>query len=128
MTAYLVDTHIVIWAGSTPERLTPSVAAALTDPGNIVAVSSVSVAEMAIKSSLGKLMLPMSPLAFCEALGYDVAPLSGAHAERVQTLPLLHRDPFDRLLIAQAIVDDLTLITGDRRILAYDDVQMLANP
>ena len=127
MTDFLADTQIVLWAGARPDRLSTAVQRALTDPENQVFVSAISIAEMAIKASIGKLSMPIEPLALCDALQYQIAVLTGRHAARLRALPLLHRDPFDRLLIAQAIEDDLTLITSDRDIARYKTVRVLEN-
>lgn len=127
MTTYLADTQIVLWAGSAPDRLADRVRDLLADPATDVAVSAVSVAEMAIKRSIGKLDLPVPPLAFCEAIGFRVVALEPEHAGRAGELPLHHRDPFDRLLIAQAITLGATIISADRAFAAYADLALLAN-
>lgn len=126
MTVYLADTHIILWAAAEPDRLAPQVRA-LFDEDAEIAYSSVSIAEMAIKQSVGKLKLPISATEHCDQLALRPMPLTPAQAEGVTGLPLIHRDPFDRLLIAQALADDLTLVTADPRILRYPDVKLLAN-
>ena len=127
MSTYLADTQIVLWAGGSVDRLSADVLDVLEDPNHHVRVSAVSIAEMAIKQSIGKLSLPVPPLELCAELGFDVLDLTGEHSQAVSTLPLLHRDPFDRLLIAQAIVDATTLITADARIASYPGVTVLHN-
>jgi PIN domain nuclease of toxin-antitoxin system len=127
MSSFLADTQIVLWAAGSVERLSPSVLAVLEDPDHHVRVSAVSIAEMAIKQSIGKLSLPVAPLDLCSELGFDVLDLTGEHSQAVSTLPLLHRDPFDRLLIAQAMTDASTLITADDRIASYPGVTVLHN-
>jgi PIN domain nuclease of toxin-antitoxin system len=97
----------------------------LSDASQWVGVSSVSIAEMAIKMGLGKLSMSTTPNAMAEAMRFSELPLTWSHANRVSELPLIHRDPFDRLLIAQAIDEDLMLITADPLIAKYPDVQML---
>ncbi len=126
MTRYLCDTHVVLWAAADPERLDPVVRNILLDSSNWVGVSSVSIAEMVIKISLGKLSLPTPPVLMTEALGFSELPLTWNHASRLAELPMLHRDPFDRLLIAQAIDEDLTLITADAQISKYADVRLMS--
>lgn len=126
MTAYLADTQIVLWAASRPDRLSRQVRDVVSDASTIVRVSAVSIAEMAIKQSMGMLTLPVQPLELCEAIGFEVMALEPAHAERVGELPLHHRDPFDRLLIAQALCESMTLISADRTMARYD-VELVAN-
>ena len=126
MTIYLADTQIVLWAGGAPERLAPSVRDLIADSSVDVRVSAVSIAEMAIKQSIGKLTLPVPPLDLCEAIGLDVVALEPAHAQYVGSLPLHHRDPFDRLLIAQAVCESMILVSADRSMALYD-VPLVAN-
>jgi PIN domain nuclease of toxin-antitoxin system len=94
----------------------------------LVFVSSISIAEMVFKRNLGKLQLPdaMSPIDLCEALQFEPLALVWAHSATVDDLPPIHRDPFDRLLIAQALAEDLTLITADADVLSYPNVLTLA--
>lgn len=127
MTTYLLDTQIVLWAGAAPDRLGPGVRRILDDPGADVVVSAVSLAEMAIKRSIGKLDLPVTPLAFCDTIGFRTIPLEPDQADSVGDLPLHHRDPFDRLLIAQAIALDATMISSDRAFAGYDALTLLPN-
>jgi PIN domain nuclease of toxin-antitoxin system len=111
--AYLLDTQIVIWASAEPEKLSEVVARLIANPGESMLVSSVSIAEMAIKRSIGKLSLPASPTQICSEMDFAELPLTWAAAEHVEMLPLIHRDPFDRLLIGQAI--------------EYQNVSLMAN-
>ena len=101
----LLDTHAFIWWDSDPTKLSPSVLAAISDPANEVWLSVVSVLEMAIKAQLGKLSLRL-PLADIvaqqQANGLQVLSLMLSHTLAVEGLPLVHKDPFDRLLVAQA--------------------------
>ncbi len=121
-TRYLCDTQVLIWAGGFAHKLSAEVRSLMENPSVPMLASAVSVAEMAIKSSIGKLALPVSPQAFCAAGLYVPWPLTWEHADRLQHLPLHHRDPFDRMLIAQALVDDLTMITADA---SFDDYEGL---
>jgi PIN domain nuclease of toxin-antitoxin system len=92
----------------------------LTDPARMVYVSAVAVWETTIKAALGKLSLPLDDLeATIEAAGFGALPVTVAHALEVRRLPPLHRDPFDRLLIAQARHEQLTLVTRDAAIRRY---------
>jgi PIN domain nuclease of toxin-antitoxin system len=126
VTTYLADTQIVLWAAAQPDRLGARVRELLADASTVVLVSAVSIAEMAIKQSIGKLTLPVTPLELCEATGFEIVALEPAHAQRVGELPLHHRDPFDRLLVAQALCESMTLVSADRAIALYD-VELVTN-
>ena len=119
MPRLLLDTHVVIWANEAPERLSTAAVAALEDPANDLLVSSVSVAEIEIKRRLGKLTMEHACDTLRSHLGADWLDLTAAHASGLRRLPSIHADPFDRLLVAQAMVEDCTLVTADSRILAY---------
>lgn len=119
MARLLLDTHVVIWANEAPERLSTAAVAALEDPANDLLVSSVSVAEIEIKRRLGKLTMEHTCDTLRSRLGADWLDLTAAHASGLRHLPSIHADPFDRLLVAQAMVEDCTLVTADSRILAY---------
>lgn len=113
----LLDTHVVLWAASEPDRIRPEARAALEDGANDALVSIVTGWEIAIKQSLGKLDLPSPAEQWLPEVlrrtGFDVAKVDLGAALRVRSLPWHHRDPFDRLLIAQALEAGLTLITRD---------------
>ena len=119
MTDLLLDTHVVLWASADPARLGPETTAALLDEHNALVISAISVAEIAIKRSIGKLTMSLRIDDLVAPLGAGELPLTSSHAQAVERLPLLHRDPFDRLLAAQATVEDLVLVTADERLLAY---------
>lgn len=119
MADLLLDTHVVLWANEAPERLSRKAVDALEDPTNRLLVSSVSVAEIEIKRRLGKLAMKHSCHTLAAKLDATWLDLAPAHAMGLRTLPLLHTDPFDRLLIAQASAENCTLVTADREILAY---------
>ncbi len=127
MKGYLCDTHIVLWAATDPIRLGTQVQSVLQSYSERVFVSAVSIAEMAIKQELGKLQLPdsMSPVDLCEAIQFEPLPLVRLHASALAQLPPIHRDPFDRLLLVQAIEEDLILITADAVVASYPGVQVL---
>ncbi len=116
----LLDTHILLWwLGGSPE-LPPEHRVLLEAPRNEILVSSISVAEIAIKASLGKLGLPDEPMGIVLAEeGFDELEFRSDHADRLRDLPLLHRDPFDRMLVAQALVEDAVLVTADRAVRQY---------
>ncbi|HET6342887.1 MAG TPA: type II toxin-antitoxin system VapC family toxin [Gemmatimonadota bacterium] len=120
----LLDTHVWLWMVAEPKRFSPESVALLQDGSNELLLSAASSFEIAIKYTLGKLPLPAPPQEYVpdQIARTGVAPLAieHAHALAVAELPLHHRDPFDRLLIAQAQLEGLTILTIDRRIAAYD--------
>jgi PIN domain nuclease of toxin-antitoxin system len=102
------------------ERIAGRARETIEAPDSQIVISAVNVWEAAIKRRLGKLDAPSDLLAQLERAGVDLLPITARHADRVGTLPMHHRDPFDRLLIAQASVDGLTLVTGDSEIARYE--------
>lgn len=108
----LLDSHVLLWWLVKDRRLADRHRRAIGDPSNFVSVSAASVWELAIKSSLGKLELP-DRFAQVVAAEFPVIPVELPHAAKVAELPLLHRDPFDRLLVAQCLLEGLTLATVD---------------
>ena len=125
----LLDTHALLWALSDPERLAEAAREALRDGGNEVLGSAASAWEIAIKAERGRLELPAPAERYVpylvERYGFDVLPISLSHALRAGSLPPHHRDPFDRMLVAQARLESLTLVTRDQRFAAYG-VELLA--
>ena len=119
----LLDTHVLLWAASEPEQLAPQARDALEDGTNDVLVSIVSAWEIAIKQSLGKLDLPKPAEQWLPEVlrrtGFELAEVGLAAALRVRALPWHHRDPFDRLLVAQAAEDGYTVVTRDSALDAY---------
>lgn len=119
----LLDTHVFLWAAADLKRLTTPVRIALQDAANDVFVSAAAAWEIAIKYSLGKLPLPSPPAIWTSSriqkLGFTELPVRVAHASATATLPNHHGDPFDRLMVAQAQVEGLTLITADADVLKY---------
>jgi PIN domain nuclease of toxin-antitoxin system len=122
----LLDTHVLIWALSTPERIKPKVQDLLTNVDNIVLVSVASLWELQIKKSLNKISLPNDFIPQLQENGFDLLDINYKHIVILSELPLIHRDPFDRMLIAQTIYEDLSLITSDSEIIKYD-VQIIIN-
>ena len=121
----LLDTHALLWALSDPERLAEAAREALRDGGNEVLGSAASAWELAIKRATGKLTAPDDLLEVTAAAGFDWLPISARHATVAGALPPHHRDPFDRMLVAQARLESLTLVTRDQRFAAYG-VELLA--
>ena len=116
----LLDTHIFLWALSEPNRLSQKQVIAMEDPTNTVYVSSISITEIAIKASLGKLELVFDPLDAAEKSGFEMLDFSARDALVLTDLPFHHRDPFDRMLITQAISRKLIIATQDSIIDRYD--------
>ena len=116
----LLDTHIFLWALSEPNRLSQKQVIAMEDPTNTVYVSSISITEIAIKASLGKLELVFDPLDAAEKSGFEMLDFSAKDALLLKDLPFHHRDPFDRMLITQAISRKLIIATQDSIIDRYD--------
>ena len=119
----LLDTHIFIWWADQPERLSPAMLSALEDEANELVLSVASVWEMQIKSQLGKLKMS-SPLKDVlekqqETNDLVIYPITLTHVLALDALPLHHKDPFDRLLIAQSIEEELTIVTADSQFSAY---------
>lgn len=121
---FLVDTHCWLWLQASPERLSSEMLSLLEDPANELILSAASSWEIAIKYALGKLPLPEPPSRYVPSRmatsGSRGLPVEHAHALRVAELPAHHRDPFDRLLIAQAQIEKLVLVTVDREFEKYD--------
>lgn len=116
----LLDTHTFLWAIDDNPNLSSEARAAITDGKNIVFVSAVTAWEISIKKSIGKLSLPGgSYMDELSAHRFTPLDITTDHALAVETLPQHHKDPFDRLLIAQAQLENLTLVTRDPRIKQY---------
>jgi PIN domain nuclease of toxin-antitoxin system len=122
---YLLDTHVFLWVLSNPDRLNGKAIKAIQDPRHTVFVSAVSAVEIAIKSSLGKLKVPGDLRSEIFARGLQEIPLQYQHGERLSRLPMHHADPFDRMLIAQAMDEGLIFVTHDQKIQLYDGVKLL---
>ena len=116
----LLDTHIFLWALSEPNQLSPKQVTAMEDPTNTVYVSSISITEIAIKASSGKLELVFDPLDAAEKSGFEMLDFSAKDALILKDLPFHHRDPFDRMLITQAISRKLIFVTQDSLMDPYD--------
>jgi PIN domain nuclease of toxin-antitoxin system len=115
----LLDTHVFLWALSDPQRLDAKAAAAIQNRNNAVFVSSVSSVEIAIKAALGKLDAPTDLGDEIVLRGFSHMPLCFEHGAALRTMPLHHQDPFDRMLIAQAMLEGLTIITHDQKFERY---------
>jgi PIN domain nuclease of toxin-antitoxin system len=124
----LLDTHIALWAIADSPRLPAKARQLILVPENEVFVSAASIWEIAIKHGLGRGDMPISgqvALDYFRAAGYRLLPVLPEHAAAVENLPLLHADPFDRLLVAQALTEPLHLLTRDETVARYGDTIML---
>ena len=115
----LLDTHTFLWWLTDVAKLPDATRSAIADPGNHVFVSAVTGWEIAVKKAKGKLTAPENLSAMIEKKGFQHLHVTFHHAEQAGRLPLHHRDPFDRFLIAQAQAEGLTLVTRDARIRRY---------
>lgn len=118
----LLDTHLLIWAAGQPERLSAKAKKLLSDPANELLFSAASLWEIAIKNTLGREDFRVDPRILRRGLldnGYLELPVTGQHAVGIDGLPPLHRDPFDRLLLSQALVEGVTLLTQDEVLAQY---------
>ena len=120
----LLDTHVAVWATNTPERIPEHISGLIEDRGNQIAVSVASVWEIAIKYPLGRADAPPvsghQAIAEFEAAGFTLLNVTPAHAAFVGRLPPVHADPFDRLMLAQAIIEGMQFVTYDRRLARYE--------
>jgi PIN domain nuclease of toxin-antitoxin system len=117
----LLDTHLLIWAATAPERVSKE-AATLILGADSVYFSVINIWEIAIKAALGRPDFRVDPANLRRGLldnSYIEIPVTGVHAIAVGGLPPIHRDPFDRMLVAQATIEGLTLITADRTLASY---------
>ena len=116
----LLDTHVLVWALSSPERIKPKVQDLLVDTDNIVFVSIASLWELQIKKSLNKISLPDDFISQLQENGFELLDINYKHIAKLDELPLIHRDPFDRMLVAQTIHENLSLVTNDLEIMKYN--------
>jgi PIN domain nuclease of toxin-antitoxin system len=114
----LLDTHVVLWWSTDSPRLREEARDAIRNADQVM-VSAASVWEAAIKAGMGKLTISVPFSAVAEANGFDRLPITFEHAAAVAALPEHHRDPFDRMLVAQALADGLILVTQDRAMEPY---------
>jgi PIN domain nuclease of toxin-antitoxin system len=119
----LLDTHALIWWATADARLSRRARDLIQDPGNEIVVSAISVLEITIKAGRGSLTVGGSARQFVDdevlASGFHPLPLTFDHAVRVYNLPPIHRDPFDRVLVAQADVEAIPIVTDDQQIRRY---------
>lgn len=119
MQRLLLDTHTFLWWLDKPEQIAATAQQAIADLGNEVFLSVVSLWEISIKASIGKMNMPVDLLGQAKLHNFQILQINADHALKTYTLPLHHGDPFDRLLIAQSMVEGLVLITRDKYIPQY---------
>lgn len=118
----LLDTHLLLWAAGEPDKLSARARTLMEDPGNDLVFSAASLWEITIKTRLGRADFQVDPHLLRRGLienGYEELPIISQHALAVGQLPDVHRDPFDRILVAQATVEGLLLLTHDPLVKAY---------
>ena len=125
---YLIDTHIFIWWACNPEKLPDNIISIISNKKNTVYLSAASSWEVQIKINLGKITFTDEweniVMREIEKNSFTVLPVQLSHTFALKKLPHLHRDPFDRILIAQALAEDLTVLTGDSLISSYPGVKI----
>ena len=119
MRRLLLDSHVLLWALSDVSSLREGSRSLIADSNNYVVVSAVSVWELRVKSALGKLSVPDTLEVATRRSGFVELPVTFDHAKRATALPAIHSDPFDRMLVAQAQIERLELVTRDRRLREY---------
>jgi len=115
----IIDTHVLLWWLADDPLLPDSFREIIGNTDNICFISSASIWEISIKSSIGKLEIPGKYLDILRDQGFHDLPVYWEHADKAGTLPFHHRDPFDRLIISQAIIEELTILTTDKMIPHY---------
>jgi len=120
MSGLLIDTHVLLWWAESPEQLSPAGSLAIASGRNQLYFSHASIWELNIKISLGRITVPEDTDSLMLRSRCNPLPIQLKHLEAIKDLPHLHGDPFDRLLIAQAREESLTLVTRDRQISKYD--------
>jgi PIN domain nuclease of toxin-antitoxin system len=118
----LLDTHLLLWAASQPQLLSKTASSLIDDTENELLFSAASLWEVAIKSALGRANFHVDPKLLRRGLldnGYLELPVTSAHAVAVMSLPPIHKDPFDRLIVAQALEEGITLVTSDEVVSKY---------
>jgi PIN domain nuclease of toxin-antitoxin system len=119
---FLLDTHLLLWAAAQPDHLSAAARKLIANKRNELLFSAASLWEIAIKGSLSREDFSVDPGQFRRALlenGYIELPIKGQHAVAVQALPRLHKDPFDRMLLAQAVTEGIVLVTADAQLALY---------
>ena len=116
----IIDTHIFLWALSVPNKINATKRQALEDLSNTIYVSAVSIAELMIKASVKKLQIDFDPVEMAKESGFALLDFSAEAALLLKDMPFHHKDPFDRMLIAQSITDNYPIMTEDPKIALYN--------
>ena len=116
----IVDTHIFLWALSEPRKISKNKRSVLEDLSNTIYVSSISIAELMIKTSIGKLKIDFNPAALALESGFLLLDFNADAALLLKEMPFHHRDPFDRMLIAQSLTNGYPIMTEDPKISMYE--------
>ncbi len=116
----IIDTHIFLWSLAAPTRIAPHKLKELETPTNIIYVSSITIAEMMIKASIGKLDIEFNPKELALQSGFELLDFTSQDALLLKNLPFHHKDPFDRMLICQSLCHGYPLMTDDKKIAQYD--------
>jgi len=116
----ILDTHIFLWCLGEPEKITPDKKFEIETLSNSVYLSAVSIAEMMIKASIGKLTIDFNPVDKAHESGFEILDFSATDALLLKDLPFHHRDPFDRMLIAQSLHNNFPILTDDRKFSRYN--------
>ena len=125
MTRLLLDTHVLLWALVSPSNIPAKTRSLIQSTDSEILFSAASIWEIAIKAGLGRLSPAVSPMEIADAAietGFSELPVRSIAAAQVALLPMHHRDPFDRVLIAQALTEPARLLTADRALLSYSDL------
>lgn len=122
---YLLDTHVLLWWLGDLPQLSDDAREIIASPENLIFVSAASAWEITIKKSIGKLEAPDDLASASASCRFEALPVSVEHAQQVGALPPHHTDPFDRMLVAQATIENLTLISRDRKMHLYE-IQILS--
>ncbi len=125
--SYLLDTHVYIWLVMAPEKISDGLHSLLEQTASSIYVSAAVPWEIAIKQQVGKIEVPDNIMNYVDVAGLDFLDITPKHALTVSRLPMIHRDPFDRIMLAQAIAEDCTFVTVDAQCLSYQvkDLNML---
>ena len=118
----LLDTHLLLWAAGQPDRLSPAARKQISDPNNELLFSAASIWEVSIKNSIGRKDFRVEPRLLRRGLldnGYVELPITSQHAVNIDSLPPIHRDPFDRMLVSQALIEGVALLTADAQVARY---------
>jgi PIN domain nuclease of toxin-antitoxin system len=116
----IIDTHIFLWALSEPGKISEAKLSILEDLSNTIYVSAVTITELMIKASIGKLEIDFNPVSLAEESGFSLLDFSASAAHLLKEMPFHHKDPFDRMLIAQSITTGYPLMTDDPQTAKYN--------